>query len=68
MENVKTFLTRIRKSDKSTPRHIQILVSIGIASGIKDSAADMMAVSFEQMNPTLAILESGGTGNNLPLA
>ena len=31
MENVKSFLTRIRKPDKSTPRHIQILVSIGIA-------------------------------------
>ena len=30
MENVKSFLTRIRKPDKSTPRHIQILVSIGI--------------------------------------
>ena len=29
MENVKSFLTRIRKPDKSTPRHIQILVSIG---------------------------------------
>ena len=31
MENIKSFLTRIRESDKSTPRHIQILVSIGIA-------------------------------------
>jgi hypothetical protein len=31
MENVKSFLTRIRQPDKSTPRHIQILVSIGIA-------------------------------------
>ena len=31
MENVKSFLTRIRKPDKSVPRHIQIFVSIGIA-------------------------------------
>ena len=31
MENVKSFLTMIRKPDKSTPRHIQIFVSIGVA-------------------------------------
>lgn len=31
MENEKSFLTRIRKPDKGTPRHIQIMISIGIA-------------------------------------
>ena len=50
MENVKSYLTRIRKPDKSTPRHIQILVSMGmaitgIAIGVLQKWLDSRAVN-----------------------
>ena len=61
MENVKSFLTRIRKQDKSTPRHIQILVSIGIvmagfALGVLQKWLDSGAVNELPDTTCIAIM------------
>ena len=56
------FIKTLKKTDgeKKWKKAAIITVLMGTAmsalSGIKDSVADMMAVSFEQMNPPLAIL------------
>lgn len=56
------FIKTMKKTDgeKKWKKAAIITVLMGTAmsalSGIKDSVADMMTVSFEQMNPPLAIL------------
>ena len=56
------FIKTMKKTDgeKKWKKAAIITVLMGTAmsalSGIKDSVADTMAVSFEQMNPSLAIL------------